>query len=64
MEAWKSPGPDGFFAGFYQHTWKHTNENISTFIHQIWKKDIVLADINLTDICVIPKLENPQEDLF
>lgn len=58
MAAWKSPGPDGFPTGFYQHTLEHTSENISTFIHQIWKKDIDLAKINFIDIFPIPKLEN------
>lgn len=60
MLAWKSPGPDRFHADFCQNTWQHTSKNICSFIHRLWIKDLSLEDINYTDICLIPKIDNPQ----
>lgn len=60
MAAWKSLGMDDFPADFYQNTWNHIGENLRSFIHHLRHKDISLKDINFTDICLIPKLDNPQ----
>ncbi|CAK8544293.1 unnamed protein product [Lathyrus sativus] len=59
MTAWKSPGPNGFSTGFYQNIWNLTSENTNSFIQQLWHMKASLEDINFSDICLIPKLENP-----
>lgn len=61
MASWKSPRADEFPKGFYQNTWNHISENLCTFIHQLWSKDIPLKFVNLIDICLIPKINNPQQ---
>lgn len=35
MVAWKSPGPNGPPAEFYQNTWNLTSENICSYIHSL-----------------------------
>lgn len=61
MAAWKYPGSDEFPKGFYQNTLNHIGENLCTFIHQLWSKYIPLKFVNLIDICLIPKIDSPQQ---
>jgi hypothetical protein len=60
MSPWKAPGPDGFPAGFYQNSWDVVGPLMCDFIKKAWKDLRLLEEINLTDICLIPKVEKPE----
>jgi hypothetical protein len=60
MSPWKAPGPDGFPAGFYQNSWDVVGPLMCDFIKKAWKDPRLLEEINLTDICLIPKVEKPE----
>ncbi|PNX98123.1 ribonuclease H [Trifolium pratense] len=52
MNPWKAPGPDGFLAGFFQKSWKTVKE--------VWKNPSLIAGVNQADICLIPKIQQPE----
>ncbi|PNY12420.1 ribonuclease H [Trifolium pratense] len=60
MSAWKAPGPDGFPAGFYQKSWEIVGGSVYRFVDNVWKNPSTIADVNHTDICLIPKMNNPE----
>ncbi|PNX79184.1 ribonuclease H, partial [Trifolium pratense] len=60
MQPWKAPGPDGFSAGFYQKTWNIVGDTVYKFVENVWQNPSVIADVNKTDICLIPKVQNPE----
>jgi len=57
---WKAPGPDGFPAGFYQKSWGIVGKSVSDFVRIVWHNPQLLKDINYTDICLIPKVDQPE----
>ncbi|XP_058733915.1 uncharacterized protein LOC131605592 [Vicia villosa] len=59
MKPWKAPGPDGFSTGFYQKAWKTVGEDMVDFVKKVWSNPSMIADVNKTDVCLIPKLEQP-----
>jgi hypothetical protein len=56
MNPWKAPGPDGFPAGFYQKSWEIVGETVCDFVKRVWQQPNVIADVNQTDISLIPKV--------
>lgn len=36
MAPWKSPGPDGFLAGFYHHEWDVVGPTVCNSIKDLW----------------------------
>jgi hypothetical protein len=60
MHPWKGPSPDGFPAGFYQKSWNVVGETVFKFVESVWYNPGLIADVNQTDICLIPKVENPE----
>jgi hypothetical protein len=60
MAPWKAPGPDGFPAGFYHNGWRHMANSLCEFAKEVWKKPIEVAEVNCTDICLIPKVNKPE----
>ncbi|CAL5214866.1 unnamed protein product [Lathyrus oleraceus] len=59
MKLLKASGPNGFHAGFYQKSWDIVGENICEFVQRIWKKPDGIAEVNQTNICLIPKSDHP-----
>jgi hypothetical protein len=60
MDPWKAPGLDGFPAGFYQKSWKYIGKSVCNFIKSLWCNPNQVSEINLTDICLVPKVQEPQ----
>jgi hypothetical protein len=60
MQSWKAPGPDGFPAGFYQKSWDTVGNSVYRFVEEVWHNPSQIADVNHTDICLIPKVSNPE----
>jgi hypothetical protein len=60
MQPWKAPGPDGFPAGFYQKSWDIVGNTVCNFVAQVWKDPSRIAEVNQTDICLIPKVPHPE----
>lgn len=55
----KSPGPDGFSAGFFKSTWHIIKEEVVAAITDFFVSGKILKQINSTNLCLIPKIENP-----
>lgn len=60
MGAWKAPGPDGFPADFYQHAWSELGPAVCKFVRDVWDNPELIASVNFTDICLIPKVPRPE----
>ncbi|PNX94494.1 ribonuclease H, partial [Trifolium pratense] len=60
MSPWKAPGPDGFPAGFYQKSWNIVGNSVCDFVKHIWYNPLLLREVNCTDICLIPKVDQPE----
>ncbi|WJX47132.1 hypothetical protein P8452_33857 [Trifolium repens] len=59
MHPWKAPGPDGFPAGFYQKSWDIVGSSVCNFVKNVWLNPSTIAEVNQTDICLIPKVSHP-----
>jgi hypothetical protein len=59
MHPWKAPGPDGFPACFYQKAWDIVGGTMWNFVDKVWKNPSVISEVNHTDICLIPKVTQP-----
>ncbi|PNX73217.1 ribonuclease H [Trifolium pratense] len=60
MKPWKAPGPDGFPAGFYQKSWEVVKEKVCDFVKEVWRNPSAISTVNQTDICLIPKISQPE----
>jgi hypothetical protein len=60
MSPWKAPGPDGYPAGFYQQAWDIIKPSVFEFVSQVWMNPCLLDEVNYTDICLIPKVAQPE----
>lgn len=60
MGGWKSPGPDGFPAGFYHGSWNIIAPSFSKFIRGLWMNPREIGNVNFTDIVLIPKVDKPE----
>jgi hypothetical protein len=61
MPPWKAPGPDGFPTGFYQKSWEIVGGSVCNFVKEVWRNPGIIADVNYTDICLIPKVATPEQ---
>lgn len=55
----KAPGPDGFSTGFYKAVWPIIGNDIIEAVHDFFKSGKLLTQLNATNICLIPKVDNP-----
>jgi len=56
----KTPGPDGFGAGFFQTHWDIIKDDLVATIHEFFRNDTLLRQINHTFLTLIPKISQPQ----
>jgi len=61
IEANKTPGPDGFGAGFFQHYWEQIKGDFCQCVLEFFKNGKILKQINHTFITLIPKRSSPSE---
>jgi len=57
---WKAPGPDGFPAGVFQKSWEVVGKNVCDFVREVWLNPSHIATVNQTDICLLPKVQQPE----
>lgn len=57
MSPYKSPGPDGIPAGFYQNFWNLIGGDVSDLIKQFFSSGFILKELNV--ITLIPKTTCP-----
>jgi hypothetical protein len=55
----KAPGPDGFNPAFYQHFWDLCGSDIFEATKEWLDRGYFPSSLNETNICLIPKCENP-----
>jgi len=60
MSPWKAPGLDGFPAGLFQQSWDIVGRSTCDFVKDVWINPSRIAEVNQTDICLIPKINNPE----
>jgi hypothetical protein len=60
MNPWKAPGPDGFPAGFYQKSWSIVGRKVCDFVKEVWTNPSIISEVNQTNICLIPKIQQPE----
>lgn len=60
MQPSKSPGPDGFTAGFYQKIWHIIGGDMTNMVLDILNNGADPTDINQTYVCLIPKVKTPE----
>lgn len=61
IQALKSPGPDGFFAGFFQNSWGIVGNDVSSAVLGVLNGGVFDKSINATKICLIPKVSSPSK---
>jgi hypothetical protein len=60
MSPWKAVGPDGCPAHFYQQAWNIVGGSVVDFVKLAWLNLMMLENTNCTDICLIPKVAQPE----
>jgi hypothetical protein len=60
MNPWKAPGLDGFLAGFYQKSWSIVGRKVCDFVKEVWTNPSIISEVNQTNICLIPKIQQPE----
>ncbi|CAA7030770.1 unnamed protein product [Microthlaspi erraticum] len=61
MHPEKAPGPDGMTALFYQKFWDILKQDITKMVNDFLVEGTIVAGMNETNICLIPKKDKPQE---
>ncbi|XP_043697107.1 uncharacterized protein LOC122647867, partial [Telopea speciosissima] len=51
----KAPGPDGFGAAFYKHSWEIVGEDLTLAVKWFFMKSYLPSSVNATFISLIPK---------
>ena len=59
INEYKSPGPDGFTALFFQKAWHIIQQDFVSAIQSFFKTGKLLAEVNATIISLIPKVKKP-----
>jgi hypothetical protein len=59
MHPLKSPGPDGYSAGFYQKSWGVVGVEVTMAALYVLNGFSFDVGLNTTDICLIPKVAAP-----
>jgi hypothetical protein len=57
----KSPGPDGFTAGFYIRHWNILKEDVCSAVRHFLNGGDMPEDVNKTILVLIPKVKQPQD---
>ncbi|XP_019173838.1 PREDICTED: uncharacterized protein LOC109169412 [Ipomoea nil] len=60
MKPFKAPGPDGFQAGFYQHMWDKTGDDVFSLVKQAFATGTLQEGLNDTLVALIPKVQSPE----
>ena len=55
LKPFKAPGPDGLYAGFYQHFWMEVKNSVCEEIKRVFMHGVVPSYLNETLISLIPK---------
>lgn len=61
--AWKSPGPDGIPAGFYQTYWETMRTTLTDSINNFFNKGVINQEWNRSSFVFIPKVPMPTKPL-
>ncbi|CAN1154404.1 Transposon TX1 uncharacterized 149 kDa protein [Linum perenne] len=54
----KSPGPDGFGAGFFKHSWDLVGDDICLAVQQFFRNGVLHRSVNSTFLSLVPKKIN------
>ncbi|XP_010685067.1 uncharacterized protein LOC104899550 [Beta vulgaris subsp. vulgaris] len=57
----KAPGPDGYNSYFYKKAWPCVGQDICAAVKEFFHSGKLLKQINATNICLIPKIEQPTD---
>ncbi|XP_073151932.1 uncharacterized protein [Henckelia pumila] len=60
MAPLKAPGPDGFHAAFYQHSWALVNKSLCALVFKYLDTGIIPEGVNDTLLTLIPKVTSPE----
>ena len=61
IDSSKTPGPDGFGAGFYKYYWDLIQQDVYNWITEFFRTGKLLKSLNHTFLALIPKCDNPTE---
>ena len=61
MRPEKAPGPDEMTAFFYQKFWDIVKDDLTHIVNQFLFDGSMASGLNDTNICLIPKTNNPNE---
>ena len=60
MAPYKSPGNDGFHAGFFQKTWAVVGESLCNFVLKFLQTGCLPEDSNDTLLVLVPEVKYPE----
>lgn len=60
MKGLRTPGPNGFFAYFFQKNWAIVESDVFNYVREVLNFRISLEEVNSTFITMIPKVANPK----
>ncbi|KAH0704370.1 hypothetical protein KY285_018648 [Solanum tuberosum] len=56
----KSPGPDGYGAGFFKSSWNIVGKDITEAVLEFFQNGKLLRQLNSTNVALIPKVDSPE----